>query len=142
MTMNVIIVMSLVLIFLFCFCLYYFLFFVFFFFFQAEDGIRDVAVTGVQTCALPIWLSGAISVCYFFLPFPSGVSAAKTFLFPAVFPDFNRSFAAGKLFILSYEILCRHRKPERDPRSPRFRGFRRRYHQSKPDGERRYFGLR
>src|SRR5205809_3303740 len=29
-------------------------FFFFFFFFQAEDGIRDVAVTGVQTCALPI----------------------------------------------------------------------------------------
>src|SRR2546422_7777773 len=27
-----------------------------FFFFQAEDGIRDVAVTGVQTCALPICL--------------------------------------------------------------------------------------
>src|SRR2546422_1924890 len=27
------------------------------FFFQAEDGIRDVAVTGVQTCALPIWPS-------------------------------------------------------------------------------------
>src|SRR2546429_1738748 len=26
------------------------------FFFQAEDGIRDVAVTGVQTCALPISL--------------------------------------------------------------------------------------
>src|SRR2546422_6624013 len=26
----------------------------FLFFFQAEDGIRDVAVTGVQTCALPI----------------------------------------------------------------------------------------
>src|SRR5256884_4778466 len=25
------------------------------FFFQAEDGIRDVAVTGVQTCALPIY---------------------------------------------------------------------------------------
>src|SRR2546429_5753653 len=28
-----------------------------FFFFQAEDGIRDVAVTGVQTCALPILLA-------------------------------------------------------------------------------------
>src|SRR5207248_8070706 len=27
---------------------------VFFFFFQAEDGIRDRTVTGVQTCALPI----------------------------------------------------------------------------------------
>src|SRR2546428_12270519 len=26
----------------------------FFFFFQAEDGIRDLIVTGVQTCALPI----------------------------------------------------------------------------------------
>src|SRR2546429_7327835 len=29
-----------------------------FFFFQAEDGIRDVAVTGVQTCALPICSPG------------------------------------------------------------------------------------
>src|SRR2546430_12592388 len=29
-------------------------FIVFFFFFQAEDGIRDLTVTGVQTCALPI----------------------------------------------------------------------------------------
>src|SRR2546422_4011629 len=28
-----------------------------FFFFQAEDGIRDVAVTGVQTCALPIYVA-------------------------------------------------------------------------------------
>src|SRR5258707_12427751 len=27
----------------------------FFFFFQAEDGIRDFGVTGVQTCALPIY---------------------------------------------------------------------------------------
>src|SRR2546426_7330450 len=26
------------------------------FFFQAEDGIRDYKVTGVQTCALPIWV--------------------------------------------------------------------------------------
>src|SRR5205085_3915094 len=29
-------------------------YFFFFFFFQAEDGIRDLTVTGVQTCALPI----------------------------------------------------------------------------------------
>ena len=41
--------------FLFCLLLYFFLFFVLlFFFFQAEDGIRDWSVTGVQTCALPI----------------------------------------------------------------------------------------
>src|SRR2546430_9404021 len=30
----------------------------FFFFFQAEDGIRDLTVTGVQTCALPIFAVG------------------------------------------------------------------------------------
>src|SRR5690606_41207648 len=29
------------------------------FFFQAEDGIRDFHVTGVQTCALPIYEAGA-----------------------------------------------------------------------------------
>src|SRR6266850_6816136 len=31
----------------------------FFFFFQAEDCIRDYKVTGVQTCALPIWSARA-----------------------------------------------------------------------------------
>src|SRR5437867_9985914 len=31
-----------------------------FFFFQAEDGIRDRTVTGVQTCALPIWIGGEL----------------------------------------------------------------------------------
>src|SRR5215471_7347634 len=34
-------------------------FFLFFFFFQAEDGIRDLYVTGVQTCALPISRAGS-----------------------------------------------------------------------------------
>src|SRR5258707_10593062 len=29
------------------------------FFFQAEDGIRDIGVTGVQTCALPIFAAAA-----------------------------------------------------------------------------------
>src|SRR2546430_9903286 len=29
------------------------------FFFQAEDGIRDLTVTGVQTCALPIFVAAA-----------------------------------------------------------------------------------
>src|SRR5205807_6138849 len=39
----------------FLFLFLYFVFFCyFFFFFQAEDGIRDYKVTGVQTCALPI----------------------------------------------------------------------------------------
>src|SRR3989442_16043572 len=34
-----------------------------FFFFQAEDGIRDADVTGVQTCALPIWKRKSKSSC-------------------------------------------------------------------------------
>ena len=37
------------------FCLFFVCIVVFFFFFQAEDGIRDWSVTGVQTCALPIY---------------------------------------------------------------------------------------
>src|SRR5438876_8556620 len=41
--------------------MYYIIIFIFyiFFFFQAEDGIRDGRVTGVQTCALPIWSRSA-----------------------------------------------------------------------------------
>ena len=38
-----------------------------FFFFQAEDGIRDYKVTGVQTCALPIhftWRAHCIACVY------------------------------------------------------------------------------
>src|SRR3712207_8982805 len=46
-----------------------------FFFFQAEDGIRDIGVTGVQTCALPIFFRvGVLWVA----PFEGAVSAAAT----------------------------------------------------------------
>src|SRR3712207_7977935 len=38
--------------------MFFYSFFYFFFFFQAEDGIRDIGVTGVQTCALPIFSAG------------------------------------------------------------------------------------
>src|SRR5688572_31071553 len=41
----------------------YYIFFFFFFFFQAEDGIRDLTVTGVQTCALPILNEACASSC-------------------------------------------------------------------------------
>src|SRR5207248_8629063 len=50
----------------------FFLFF--FFFFQAEDGIRDRTVTGVQTCALPICRGGAA------LPFSSRARRAPSAL--------------------------------------------------------------
>src|SRR5437867_5864377 len=50
--------------------------FFFFFFFQAEDGIRDRTVTGVQTCALPIYLETLHALAQF----PSGtrVGVAST----------------------------------------------------------------
>src|SRR2546429_9635254 len=52
---------------------------VYVFFFQAEDGIRDVAVTGVQTCALPI--------CFpIFLP-----SSRSKFWQPWSIPNFSNS---------------------------------------------------
>src|SRR5687768_17750164 len=54
------------------YCRYFFFYIVdvfVFFFFQAEDGIRDVAVTGVQTCALPIYLAGYGPVGWEYWPF-------------------------------------------------------------------------
>ena len=36
------------------------------FFFQAEDGIRDTSVTGVQTCALPIYSLGSLPLSFNF----------------------------------------------------------------------------
>src|SRR5260370_32460498 len=43
----------------------------FVFFFQAEDGIRDSSVTGVQTCALPISVDGCEYVLHVASPFPA-----------------------------------------------------------------------
>src|SRR5256885_4039190 len=62
------------------------------FFFQAEDGIRDYKVTGVQTCALPIFdgtflwksqtegaftVSGVVAGAHHRLTFASGLKDAK-----------------------------------------------------------------
>src|SRR5688572_33310219 len=44
---------------------------IFFFFFQAEDGIRDLTVTGVQTCALPISQFDSVG------PFAEGLARVK-----------------------------------------------------------------
>src|SRR2546430_12661404 len=44
--------------------------YLYFVFFQAEDGIRDLTVTGVQTCALPIL--ARICLRWFSKPPPSG----------------------------------------------------------------------
>src|SRR6266516_6653259 len=45
-----------------------------FFFFQAEDGIRDRTVTGVQTCALPISKRKGLAVVVWSYPRGSGIS--------------------------------------------------------------------
>src|SRR5687768_18017742 len=73
---------------------------VYFFFFQAEDGIRDVAVTGVQTCALPI-------LCLFpqlFVP----PSCQEVFEDPRLIGDRlavqqNIPFSLGKIELLKRE---------------------------------------
>src|SRR5690606_7014575 len=69
-------------------------FFFFFFFFQAEDGIRDFHVTGVQTCALPIWKK--------FVP-------GKPFEYFYLDEDFNKLYQSerktGQIFT-SFSILA------------------------------------
>src|SRR5437763_6942340 len=63
------------------------LFFFFFFFFQAEDGIRDTSVTGVQTCALPI------SLMPFDFDFGSvAVLACAIFIVAYLFNPFNPEY--------------------------------------------------
>src|SRR3989338_9976682 len=81
-------------------------FLIFFFFFQAEDGIRDGTVTGVQTCALPIsryqpalplhrcWLD-CKSGCWFFL------FQTALFVFYYTFSTaVNRQWSNKKLHVL------------------------------------------
>ena len=62
------------------------------FFFQAEDGIRDRLVTGVQTCALPIFLG-------------SGEKLGCTFSYEAQFEPkgLGQAFVIGADFIRSEE---------------------------------------
>src|SRR5687768_17660694 len=83
-----------------------------FFFFQAEDGIRDVAVTGVQTCALPICFSLRrlwIDATMIFAP----VSFRSAFRMPMLVPGvtYCRSFAA--VCSISVSRCSRYRSEER-----------------------------
>src|SRR5437016_12019764 len=50
-----------------------------FFFFQAEDGIRDWSVTGVQTCALPISILACSGVTTSMMTPPLSISAMPRF---------------------------------------------------------------
>src|SRR2546425_2260905 len=59
----------------------------FFFFFQAEDGIRDKLVTGVQTCALPISECGVRNAEF-------GIGPCVTLTALADHPTIRRDYAA------------------------------------------------
>src|SRR5260221_3440599 len=48
------------------------------FFFQAEDGIRDHCVTGVQTCALPISWTSLLSPCWRRIPWKTWTKSARS----------------------------------------------------------------
>src|SRR5437763_2726425 len=62
------------------------------FFFQAEDGIRDTSVTGVQTCALPISDFGYFRPILFTIPDEYSHSIQElTRLFPSFDIGFHRS---------------------------------------------------
>src|SRR2546425_12811192 len=74
--------------------------FFFFFFFQAEDGIRDKLVTGVQTCALPIWFDDAsIRTCAIIAIVAGVLFIVRSLTFARPVVDFralgNRSFLVG-----------------------------------------------
>src|SRR3989449_11668875 len=76
-----------------------------FFFFQAEDGIRDVAVTGVQTCALPILLGLLVLL----QPVVQGEGARE-----------RRDLLADQLLLLGQlEVHARHSSPRRLGCTPR-----------------------
>src|SRR5437588_1206014 len=66
-----------------------------FFFFQAEDGIRDHCVTGVQTCALPIWS----------VPLPHGIGKAVRIVVFAQGDDVAKAKAAGADFAGGTELI-------------------------------------
>src|SRR5690554_7729608 len=69
-------------------------------FFQAEDGIRDADVTGVQTCALPIWVEDRL---YYALNAPKPPQDIQQLDNAEIithmgynYPEFERYFAASK----------------------------------------------
>src|SRR5690606_39669013 len=69
--------------------------FCFFFFFQAEDGIRDFHVTGVQTCALPISIGTIV------LPFITSVFLRT---------DLPSLWALQGLFLVAVPVVCSTRR--------------------------------
>src|SRR3989440_8709895 len=94
-----------------------------FFFFQAEDGIRDLIVTGVQTCALPISFSPSFilhpsAFILIFIPCASACPSAS----PSARRDRRRRGRAGSSRLPSASApstRARTRRAERPPSTVR-----------------------
>src|SRR5438046_583276 len=74
----------------------------YFFFFQAEDGIRDWSVTGVQTCALPI--SSRTLAHSGLKSWTSAGTTEREKLWFGAYLRRARVYSAAKPFILSFRI--------------------------------------
>src|SRR3712207_8267876 len=73
----------------------------FVFFFQAEDGIRDIGVTGVQTCALPISAVAGANLRALGVPgavMLADATALDVSPFGVVFADPARRTGTGRVF--------------------------------------------
>src|SRR2546430_4439048 len=81
------------------------------FFFQAEDGMRDLTVTGVQTCALPILSSSLVS--------SSDFSAASTDSLsrPSILAVSSCFIARCNAAVSGFEFTLSLAKSERDRKS-------------------------
>src|SRR5260221_9689238 len=82
-----------------------------FFFFQAEDGIRDHCVTGVQTCALPISndIPEKNSRMVFCCPSETGIVICRR---PVTYPSAPGNRRSTWAFSLSASKKCRLRRSE------------------------------
>src|SRR5256884_3671564 len=85
----------------------------FFFFFQAEDGIRDVAVTGVQTCALPISFFAAAGAIGLALITESD-HCPRLYFYRSEEPRLNSSHG-----YISYAVFCLKKKKRSTAISPK-----------------------
>src|SRR2546429_5186900 len=80
-----------------------------YFFFQAEDGIRDVAVTGVQTCALPIlgviWSLASIAIFEGFRQrcAKGGRKRLWTAAEPVTLPQLSRGRASSRIDVAAHQ---------------------------------------
>src|SRR5699024_12654349 len=77
------------------------------FLFQAEDGIRDRNVTGVQTCALPIYCFTGILRCLFRLPSPgASMLTSPVDCFPSISEELLVHRKILRYTLIAGRIFC------------------------------------